>query len=208
MHLSELFLRCLQADYTHTERGGDFSIEREGERLYLFFQDSDGEEDWKNNLNFPAKAYPRHGQDVWYVHRGFLSVWRAVMPYLAKDVADPSVREILSVGYSHGAALALLCHEYAWYSRPELRDSILGVGFGCPRVLWGTLTETFAARWANFTVVRNLEDLVTHLPPAFLGYRHVGRLLEIGERGQYSPIEAHRKERILESLLQMENQAP
>ena len=114
---------------------------------------------------------------------------------------NENVRKIVTVGYSHGAALAVLCHEYIWFHRPDLRADAEGYGFGCPRVIWGALTVDLQARWEGFTVVRNLDDLVTHMPPVFLGYRHVGGLLEIGKIGKYSAIDAHRAENILSELI-------
>ena len=45
-------------------------------------------------------------------------MWESVLPYL-RDVIDSADEGIISVGYSHGADLALLFHEYVWYKRPE-----------------------------------------------------------------------------------------
>ena len=56
------------------------------------------------------------------------------------------------------------------------------------------------SHFSGYTVVRNLDDIVTHLPPAALGYSHVGTLLSIGERGRYSRIDAHREENIARGL--------
>lgn len=156
--------------------------------------------DWKNNLDFPALPY-KMDRTVWYAHRGFLRVWKAVEPYLQKAVTDPSVREAVVAGYSHGAALAVFCHEYIWFYRPDLRETLRGVGFGCPRVLCGFPGKEVLSRWENFTVVRNLEDAVTYLPPVLLGYRHVGSLLELGAKGRYSPRDAHKAENIMRELL-------
>ena len=85
-------------------------------------------------------------------------------------------------------------------NRPDLRDTVAGYGFGAPRVIFGALPPQVAKRWEGFTVIRNIDDIVTHLPPASLGYRHVGELLEIGEKGKYSPTDAHRAENILAEL--------
>ena len=64
--------------------------------------------------------------------------------------------------------------------------------------------ESITSRWRDFTVIRNLDDLVTHVPPFLLGYFHVGTLLKIGKRGQYSKIDAHRDNNLLCSLLEYE----
>ena len=198
MKISELFERCLSARYRQVGASADFAIEREGETLYLFFQKSVGTADWENNLDFPAKPYARMEDAVWYAHRGFLRVWKSAEDFLAPAIVDKSIRRMLPVGYSHGAALAVLCHEYIRFHRPDA--VVRGYGFGCPRVVWGPLPKEVKARWKGFTVVRNIDDVVTHLPPAALGYRHVGKLLEIGKKGTYSDLDAHRAENILKEL--------
>ncbi len=199
--LSALFSACLSADYITVENGGSFSLEKYGERLYVFFEKSDGAEDWKNNLDFGAAQKPETCREIekWYVHGGFLRVWESLLPYIEGALLDLEIREIITVGYSHGAALALLCHEYIWYSRPDIRESIFGYGFGCPRVIWGRVPAE-RERWRNFLVIRNYDDIVTHLPFRILGYRHVGGLLTIGDAGRYSRVDAHRQESYIKEL--------
>ncbi len=200
MRLSELFEQCCTAPYRRVENGADYSLRREGNTLYLFFQPSIDLEDWKNNLDFPAKPYQRMEDTVWHAHRGFLRVWKAVEPYLQGAVGDRTIKRMEVIGYSHGAALAVFCHEYIWFHRPDLRASLKGYGFGCPRVVWGGLNREVGERWSNFTVIRNLNDPITYLPPAVLGYRHVGNLLEIGQKGRYPRLEAHKDKNILAEL--------
>lgn len=204
MKLSTLFSRTLHTMYTHVENSADFALRRVGATLYIYFAQSEGKEDWKNNLSFPVRAYPRAGNETWYAHRGFLKVWQTVEDYVAADIMDPDVRKIVISGYSHGAALAVFCHEYVWQSRPDLRETLEGYGFGCPRVVFGLLSRELRARWKRFTVIRNLDDVVTHLPPALFGFTHVGTMLEIGERGRYSRIDAHRPENYLTELRRYE----
>lgn len=201
MKLHELFACCIAVSYSEVGSSSNYAARRVGHTLYLFFEDSDGEIDWKRNLNFPAKAYKRTGDSTWFAHRGFLRVWKEIEPSLVNEITDKTVEKIVIAGYSHGAAVAVLCHEYVWYHRPDLRNAIEGYGFGCPRVFWGMKTPNLKRRWARFTVIRNVDDLVTHLPPVFLGYSHVGALLEIGEKGKYSAIDAHRAENIQKELL-------
>lgn len=192
MKLTYLFERCLDIAYTRVGDNADYAIEIKGDTLYIYFEKTTDCTDWKNNFDFPAKLYKS-----WYVHRGFLKVWQSVLPYLIPVIMDKSFKKIVIVGYSHGAALALLCHEYVWFHRPDIRNSVYGYGFGCPRVVWGIAPKN---RWDNFTVIRNIDDIVTHLPPLFFGYNHVGKLLKIGESGRYSDTDAHRPENILIEL--------
>lgn len=200
MKLYELFSQCLKVPYLQTGVSANYAIKREGKTLYIFFEDSDGRNDWRNNLDFPAKAYKRMGKTVWFAHRGFLKVWKELEPTLAAEIADGNVGKLVIVGYSHGAAIAALCHEYAWYHRPDLRERMEGYGFGCPRVFWGIRNNALKTRWKKFVVIRNGNDLVTHLPPSFMGYSHVGKLLKMGKGGKYSPIKAHYAESILKEL--------
>ncbi len=201
--LLELFTSCLSQAYNEVARGGSFAVERRGDLLSVYFQHSHGVTDWLNNLDFTAIPY-REMDPVWSCHGGFLRVWRAVRPHLEPSLRDPSVKQLRVVGYSHGAALAVLCHEFVWYHRPDLRPSMQGFGFGCPRVLYGCVSPDVALRWEHFYIIRNLDDLVTHLPPRALGYCHVGNLIELGSNGTYSPIDAHRPKNYLAELEKLE----
>lgn len=198
--LLSLFGACLSADYSESEGGVDLAIRRVGGHLYIFFEHSDGREDWRSNLDLPARAHTG-ACGRFYAHRGFLSAFKMAQKRIAPAVLDRGVSRITLVGYSHGAALALLATEYAFCTRPDLQNAIEGFGFGCPRVVWGRAGEASERAFRAFTVVRNKGDIVTHLPPAALGYRHVGKMLKIGARGRYSPIDAHREENIRAELL-------
>lgn len=197
-YLRELFLSCLEAEYTHVENSGSYAVTRDGDVLYLFFEKSNGIEDWWNNLSYRAVERGREN-DRWFCHEGFLRTFDGIIPHIQEMIARKSVRRIVTVGYSHGAALALLCHEYVWFTREDIRDSIEGYGFGCPRAVFGNVKNE-AARWKNFYVIRNLDDIVTHLPPSVTGYKHKGRIYEIGKSGKYSGIDAHRAENYLFEL--------
>lgn len=201
-YLRNMFLRCLDAEYITVEDSGSFAVEEEGERLYVFFEKSDGAEDWENNFDFLAAKSRRECVrkcEIWYAHGGFLRVWQSILPYVEGILLDLSVREIITVGYSHGAALALLCHEYIWYNRADIRDRISGYGFGCPRVIRGRVGRE-RERWQSFYRIKNYDDIVTHLPPSSFGFRHVGREINIGRAGLYSRIDAHRAENYIKEL--------
>ena len=192
-----LFEECLAADYREVENAASYAYCREetekGDHLFIFFEKSHGVTDWLNNLDFSARPY-KEMDPVWSCHAGFLRVWNSVKKYLTPHILDPNVTEVTVVGYSHGGALAVLCHEYLWFHRPDLRERLLGVGFGVPRVLYGCVPPEIALRWEHFYVIRNANDPVTHLPPRFTGYCHVGNLVEIGRKSDYDGVNAHRPE--------------
>ena len=200
MELYSLFWECINISYMEVGISANFAVRRNKNTLYIFFEASNGENDWKINLDFPAKPYKRMGNTVWFAHRGFLNEWKEIEPILEGYILDKSIDKIITTGFSHGAAIAVLCHEYIWYCRPDIRNSIEGYGFGCPRVFWGVRTKQLLSRWENFKVIRNIDDIVTHLPPVYLGYSHVGKPILIGNKGKYSQIDAHRPENILTEL--------
>ena len=192
-YLTDRFIEVLRMKYIHLDeedasfayRYGTHDII--GKSLNIYFEKSNGATDWKNNLDFPAKPY-RDMADKWYAHRGFLKVWKAIEPHLKDAIMNPEVRCIYIYGYSHGAAIALLCHEYCRYHRPDI--IVYGYGFGAPRVIWGFPNERVKKRFEGFTVVRNKKDIVTHLPPAIFGFKHYN-VKTIGD-GSYNSIDAHR----------------
>lgn len=200
MTLFEMLHRCVSAEYTHVLPEGDFALDYSEGSLYIYFEKSRGASDWTRNLDFPAVPYKRMGTNIWLAHRGFLKVWKMLEDRLSPILLDRNIKSIVPIGYSHGAALATLCHEYLWWNREDLRQKLRGFGFGSPRVIWGNVSKRYRERWAGFTVIRCEPDLVTYLPPASFGYFHVGNMLKIGGRVKYSPIEAHRHESYLESL--------
>lgn len=194
MNSHDLFQKIMSMEYTHLENDASFAYEKTNDTLYIYFEWSNGDTDWKNNFDFPAKPY-RDMEHKWYAHRGFLRVWKIIEPHLQNIICDPSVKHIVIGGYSHGAAIALLCHEYCKFNRPDI--PIHSYGFGAPRVVWGFLRKPVKSRFDGFTVVRNGCDLITHVPPAILGYRHAGAILKIGRGKHYKPIEAHYADKYL-----------
>lgn len=194
-NLRELYDRCLSASYTHVEHDGDFAIQRQGNTLFLLLEWSDGGADWSNNFKFFAKPY-KHMNSKWLCHRGFLRVWKSIESYIKEDLMDPTVEKIIIIGYSHGAAVAGLAHEYVWFNRPDLRENgLITFAFGAPRFYWGfKVKKKLKERWATFYPIRNIDDIVTHVPPVVFGFRHVNDLIVIGEKKKYNAIDAHRPE--------------
>ena len=202
----DLFGECLSKNYKHTEEAGSYAFEIEGDTLKIWLEHSNGESDWRNNFDFPAKAY-RDMPLPWKAHRGFMRVFKSIESNIKEAVLNPNIKKIQIVGYSHGAALAMLCHEYCVYNRPDAE--VYGYGFGSPRVLYGKYTDELLTRWENFTVIRNYDDIVTHLPPRLLGFRHVGKIVDLTPKGYYIKSEkkftekfiaGHRPENIIKQL--------
>lgn len=196
--LSKIFEDVLNTEYIHLEQEtASYWVGRVGDTLTIRFEWSNGKTDWRNNLDFPAKPYRDMG-DKWYAHRGFLKVWKVIEPHLVDAIRDPDIRVIEIAGYSHGAAIALLCHEYCKFNRPDCM--VTGYGFGAPRVVWGVMRKAVRERFEGFVVVRNKRDIVTHVPPAIFGYRHPSVILKLNDGVPINSIDAHRPEEYTKAL--------
>lgn len=108
------------------------------------------------------------------VHRGFITAWHGVREKVLKLLADPETRQVFQLvctGHSLGGALAQLCAldiQYNLGVAPEV------VTFGGPRVGNAAFVESYTRRIPHTTRYVNGRDLVPHLPPWLLGYRHTG----------------------------------
>ncbi len=200
--LYQLFEECLSRTYRNTENAASFDVELENGTLMIYFEHSHGSEDWTNNLNFRIRPYDNM-HPAWYCHAGFLKVFKSLLPHLMPYIEHADTHRVAVVGYSHGGALAILCHEAVRYHRPDLGKNLRTFAFGAPRVIYGALPPPVKSRFRELYLIQNEDDIVTRLPPAILGYRHVGSVIRIGEKGQLSPIDAHRPESYLAALSAM-----
>lgn len=193
------FEKCLEleSEYMHFENDASvyFAFEGDGKEC-IYFEWSNGATDWRNNFDFPAKPY-RKMNDIWFCHRGFLKVWKTIEPHLVDVITNPNIKEIEIVGYSHGGAIAQLCYEYVRFHRPDV--VVTGIGYGAPRVVWGPVKKEVKDRFAGFLVVKNGRDIVTTLPPKWLGFRNLGSVLHVN-LGSKGPIDDHRPENYREML--------
>ena len=191
-----------------------FIEDAETRTLYIFFEPSDGRTDWIVNFSYWRKPYKE--MEVGYrVHGGFLESWKLIDDMIGAKVREVDIPEInedghynwkwqkiVVVGYSHGGALAALCHEYVWFNRQDLREEgLVGISFDGPRVYAGLhVKKALSERWRNFYIFRNHGDIVTHLPPVIFGFRHVGNKIRIGAGRNPGLIGAHYPDKIMASL--------
>lgn len=201
IEMKDCFLKCLKAEYIHVDNDGDYAFEesRDGKTLYLLFQWTRTAYDWISNFDFVAKPY-KDMEITWKCHRGFLRAWKSIEPHIKELVKNEKYKAIKIAGFSHGAAIATLAHEYVWFNRPDLRskenpDGITGYGFGCPRCYfssilpWKKMPQELAQRWVRFYPIRNLTDLVTHVPPRIFGFRHVAPVVQLGRTDKWQIID-------------------
>ena len=110
------------------------------------------------------------------VHSGFISAYKSknVRGTIRSFVSD-RIKKIRLTGHSYGAALAILCAVDLQYTFSD-RDYEVVV-FGCPRVGNSAFRNSYNKRIFKTLRVENAGDIITKLPFAFMGFRHVGARL-------------------------------
>lgn len=206
--LYELFDKCDRTiKYEESAQNEvNYQFEEDNDTLFIFFEPSNSKLDWKHNFQFTKRPY-KDMKIPYRVHRGFLKCWKEIEDIIIEkiltktDSGDYKFNKIYTIGYSHGAAIAMLCHECCWFHRNDIKADIKTIGFDGPRVFGGYhIKKCLRPRWKNFILIRNNTDIVTHVPPVLFGYRHVGTLYQIGCGKKYGPVKSHDQHRIKESI--------
>lgn len=150
--------------------------------------------DWFINLFFlPVIVKPYKNVKKWVgMHFGFFLSWR----YLEKDFSaeiekvmrENIVLKIDMFGWSHGGALVQLAYEYCktiYGSNIEVH----GLTIGAPRVFCdflsigvGTSRKNLKKLFSNLIMFAEYNDMFTHLPPTFTGFKHIVPQYKIGEK--------------------------
>lgn len=222
--LSELFYETFSRKYQNVGDSVSYAIdektynkgkENEFVDLKIYFQGSEGENDRKANFKFYKKIYSRRpykGMETKFrVHAGFLECWKQVEDIVKEKIKNPLIKRITICGYSHGAALAVLCHECCWFNRRDIAKNgkLVTFAFEAPRVYASfRVKKSLKERRENCTIFRNSNDIVTHLPPVLFGYTHVGTLVKIGRRDKYkfmNSVSAHHPEKVYNALIDYQN---
>ena len=172
----ELFERAIRARASTAGKNTQYAIYDDGKAVYLSIEGSCDADDWRFNFDFVVTPY-KHMTETWLVHRGFATAWKLARDQIKRDV-DAALaggnKRLMVLGFSHGAALAVLAHEFFKYNgyAPETH------AFGCPPLIWFP-TKSIKSRFANLTVHQVRGDIVTVISK-IVGYRDVGNVVHYG----------------------------
>mmetsp|Transcript_24364 Transcript_24364/g.36142 ORF Transcript_24364/g.36142 Transcript_24364/m.36142 type:complete len:473 (-) Transcript_24364:182-1600(-) len=137
------------------------------------------------------------GQGKPRVHTGFYNNFLSTVPIIEKHIApllaeDQPPRTLHVVGHSLGAGIATLAAVYFLleYDFSALPHSLVSVTAGSPRAVFAQMKEVVEERMSImpeekvqlYRVVRN-KDVVATVPPAILGFHHLGSLVHIAQDG-------------------------
>lgn len=154
-----------------------YHVRVKGDTLIIAFRGSDSKKDWSFNLDFFKKVIPYGNKCSGIrVHSGFISAYKSEnVRGIIRSFVSNKIKKIRLTGHSYGAALAILCAIDLQYSFSD-RDYEVVV-FGCPRVGNSAFRNSYNKRIFKTLRVENAGDIITKLPFAFMGFRHVGARL-------------------------------
>jgi hypothetical protein len=155
--------------------------------LYIAFLGSVSKMDWIHNFMIWKIPYKRM-KKLFFVHAGFLRIYRINQEFihLVLDRNRGTFDAVYINGHSLGGAVAEICHEDMVFLKEEgLLDmgdkTIHTVTSGAPRAFGAFFSSVPRRRCRNLIRVRYHNDGVPCLPPAILGYRHVGMEKQYGK---------------------------
>jgi len=160
--------------------------DRDGAQAYIFANDDDavvtcrGTEptDW-NDVKADLSIWWAMSETVGWVHRGFKREVDDLWPRLEQALVN-NERTLWFAGHSLGGAMAAICAGRCALSHIRSNPRALFT-YGSPRIGSGryvNFVQLEAYRWVNNN------DIVTRVPPAWLGYRHKGQEVYLNFHGR------------------------
>jgi len=143
--------------------------------------------DW-NDIRADANALTAVAETVGKVHRGFKFEVDEIWPHIEKAL-ESNRKPLWLCGHSLGGAMANICAARAMLS--YIKTEPEGVfTYGSPRV--GCKKYVSHVKLAHYRWVNN-NDIVTRVPPMFLGYRHSGTEMYIDRLGRLKDLRGWRR---------------
>ncbi|MCP4402093.1 MAG: lipase family protein [bacterium] len=161
-------------------------IEVDGTQAYLLSNDVDlviacrgtESQEW-NDIKADLNAWPVVAETIGRVHRGFKTEVDDLWPRLEARL-EHNTKELWLCGHSLGGAMATICATRCKLSYINSNPLELFT-YGSPKV--GTKAYVTHCRVEHIRWVNN-NDIVTRVPPAWMGYYHVGEEMYLNMYGQ------------------------
>jgi triacylglycerol lipase len=166
--------------------------DRDGAQAYIFGNDDDrvivcrGTEpnDW-NDIKADLDLATVIAETAGRVHRGFKREVDELWPRLEQALLN-NTRPVWFTGHSLGGAMATICASRCRLSHIESNPRALYT-YGSPRV--GTRRYVDYVQYEAYRWVNN-NDIVTRVPPWWLGYRHKGQEVYLNAYGEIRQLTA------------------
>jgi triacylglycerol lipase len=182
MPVSSIFLKSISGpfQYENKETDTEWGFEIIGKDLVLTFQGSTSQIDWIQNFSFRKTRSP---SGSYRGHRGFIEKYKSIREHVQRVIdgilESFRIEKIYVLGYSQGAAVAVVAAEDIPTMFPRFRNTVYGFGFGTPRVISSLTSDT--SPWKYFVCFQNNNDIVTKVPFRWMFYQGVGLIMQIGD---------------------------
>ena len=141
-----------------------------------------------DDLKADVNAVTAVAETVGKVHRGFKAEVDEIWPYIEKEL-EVNDKPLWFCGHSLGGAMAHICAGRCMLSYIKTEPEELYT-YGSPRV--GCNKYVNHVKLQHYRWVNN-NDIVTRVPPSFLGYRHSGTEMYLNRIGQQQKIAGWRR---------------
>jgi triacylglycerol lipase len=143
--------------------------------------------EWED-IKADANALAAVAETVGKVHRGFKAEVDEIWPYIEKEL-EPNTKPLWFCGHSLGGAMANICAGRCTLSYIKSEPEELFT-FGSPRI--GCRRYVNHVKLNHFRWVNN-NDIVTRMPPPWLGYRHNGKEMYLDRLGRLKELKGWRR---------------
>ena len=143
--------------------------------------------EWED-IKADANALTALAETVGKIHRGFKQEVDRIWPHIEEALENNS-KPLWFCGHSLGGAMANICANRCELSYIDSEPQELH-SFGSPRI--GCRKYVNHVRLKHFRWVNN-NDIVTRVPPTFMGYRHNGEEMYIDRNGNARKIKGWRR---------------
>lgn len=165
-------------------------FDRDGAQAYMMWNDHDcvvacrGTEpnEW-NDIKADANAVAVVTETFGRVHKGFNTEVDDLWPML-EEALTQNRKTLWFAGHSLGGAMATICAGRCFLSDIESMPHALYT-FGSPRVGCKRFVNFVELDHSRFV---NNNDIVTRVPPAWMGYRHAGKEWYLNRNGKLSKV--------------------
>lgn len=141
-----------------------------------------------NDIAADANALTALAETVGKVHRGFKTEVDEIWPHIESEL-EKNTKTLWFCGHSLGGAMATICAGRCMLSYIKSEPEGLYT-FGSPRV--GCKRYVNHVKLPHYRWVNN-NDIVTRVPPAWLGYRHSGTEMYMDRLGRLKDLQGWRR---------------
>ncbi len=164
----------------HNNILAEYAVNIKNNIITIVFKGTDTKSEWLSNLMFCKKQIPYGNVNPKIrVHSGFIDTYKNKnVREKIHSLIPQKPCKIFITGHSRGAALAILCAVDLQYNFPD--KDIEVYLFGSPRVGNSAFCKSYNKRVFKTLRIENGNDIITKIPPALLGFRHVGTRVGVG----------------------------